>query len=103
MSRVGVKIPLNLFLLCAMIFTLVYCVCILLVSYSFFVALWKASPWFGLLIMIFLSISPPATAVLVGTTMIQSGYRRVVNHFLEAWKDFTEEVEPGGVPAEAEV
>jgi hypothetical protein len=73
----------------------------LLVWYSLFMTLGEASPWYALLI--FFSISLPIMPVVFGITMIQSGYRGVVNFILEAWKDFTVEIKPGGVLVEAEV
>lgn len=71
---------------------MVFCVCILQVWYSLVMMLRKESPWYAPSIFLI-----PVMSVVCGTTMIQSGYRGVVQFFLEAWKDFTVEIEPGGV------
>ena len=81
-----------------MIMMLIYCLCLLFVLYSIFVRLLKEGWWYGLFCFVFISL-PVVTAIVVCVVaMLLRGYRGVVNCFLEAWKDFTVDVEPGGVP-----
>jgi len=61
----------------------------------------EESPWYGLLLYLLISI-PVVASILVGAgALVYVGYEGIVNYFIEAWKDFTVEVEPGGVPIAA--
>ena len=101
MFRAGVKIPLNSILLGALLLMLAYCVCLSLTLYSVFMNLLNESPWYGLLLFFLISIPVVASIVVFTAAMVHAGYLGTVDYILEAWKDFTVDVEPGGVPDDA--
>jgi len=86
--------PLTFFVLCGLISTMIFYVCILLAWFSFCIGLLEAGPWYILLIPLLLCAVYflPFCAVIIGL-----GYTGVVGYFSEAWKDFTVEVESEGV------
>jgi len=88
----------NIILLCGVIVVLVYCFCILFALYSFSVQSLKEGFWPGIYLLVF--SFPVVVAIIVVCTVatLFVGYKGVVNYFLDAWKDFTVDVEPGGVP-----
>jgi len=70
--------------------------------YSLFITLLEEEcPWYGLLLYFLISILVVASILSGVAALVYDGYQGVVNYFLEAWKDFTVEIEPGGVPIEA--
>ena len=95
--HVGVKIPLNCILLCGIIVMLAYCLCLSFAVYSVFVNLLKESPWYGFFLFFLISIPVVASIVVCAAVAVHAGYKGTVDYFLEAWKDFTVDVEPGGV------
>ena len=101
MFHAGVKIPLNCILLCGMIVMLAYCLCLSLGLYSMFVNLLNESPWYGLLLFCLLSIPFVASIVVCTIATVHAGYTGTVSCISEAWKDFTVDIEPGGVPDDA--
>jgi len=77
------------------------CVAVSLALYSLFTTLLEEeSPWYGLLLYFLISILVAASIVPGAGALVHVGYEGIVNYFLEAWKDFTVEIEPGGVPIE---
>jgi hypothetical protein len=73
-----------------------------LAMYSLFMTLLEEeSPWYGLLLYFLISILLAASILPGAVVLVHLGYEGIVNYFLEAWKDFTVEIEPGGVPIEA--
>jgi len=78
------------------------CVTISLALYSVFISLLEEeTPWYGLLLYFLISILVVASILPGAAVLVHLGYEGIVNYFLEAWKDFTVEIEPGGVPIEA--
>ena len=101
MSHTGVKIPLNCAMLCIPLFILVVCITLSLGLYSFFMNLLKEpTPWYVFLVFFVLSI-PLVASIVVSTAgsvyLVCNIFR---NYILNAWKDFTVEVEPGVVVME---
>lgn len=76
------------------------CVAIFLAWYSLFTNLVKEKLWYWLLgfFSIFILITPPIVEFSV--ILVQFLYGSIVDYFLEAWKDFTVEVEASNVPVE---
>jgi len=101
MFHTGVRLPLSCILLCGMIVILMFCVCVSLALHSFFLYLLKESPWYWLLLFVSISLPLVAGTVVFITVMLHSTYQGVVYYFLEARKDFTVDIEPGGVPVDA--
>jgi len=98
MFHAGVKIPLNIILLFGVIVVLVYLFSILFVLYLFSVLMLKDSFWSGLFLFFFISLPMVAATLVCTVATLVGGYTGVVNYFLDAWNDFTVDVEPGGVP-----
>jgi len=88
----------NIVLLCGVVVVLVYCFCILFFLYSFSAQSLTEGFWPGIYLLV--SDFPLLVAIIVVCTVatLIIGYRGVVNYFSDAWKDFTVDVEPGGVP-----
>jgi len=99
--RIGIKIPLNLVVLCITTFSLMFCVAPSLGWYSLFMTLLEESPWYGLLFFLLMSLPVVFSIVVTGAATVYFGYRSVVDCFWRAWKDFTVEVESSNVLVEA--
>jgi hypothetical protein len=84
-----------------MMMMLMYCVCLLLAWYSLFLNLLKESPLYGLLLYFLISIPVVASIVVCAAASVYFGFKGIVSYFFDALKDFTVEIEPGGVPIEA--
>ena len=56
------------------------------------------SPWYGLLLFFLISIPVAASIVVFAAVMVHAGYKGTLDYISEAWKDFTVDIEPGGVP-----
>ena len=98
MFHAGVKIPLTCISLSGVIVMLALCLSLSLVLYSVFMNLLNESPWYGLLLFCLISIPFAASIVLCTTAAVHAGYKGPVDCISEAWKDFTIDIEPGGVP-----
>ena len=95
--------PLSLVLLYATIVVFMYCVAILLLWYSFFTDLVKDRPWYSLLGFFSISLVTMPPVIELGVGLVQFVYRGVVDYFLEAWKDFTVEVESSNILVEPSI
>jgi len=81
---------------------LIYCVFLTPIWYSFLRKLLKEGRLLYFLILIVYTVIPWVTAfVLIAPAAVHFVYKGIVNYFLEAWKDFTVEIESGGAPIEA--
>ena len=100
MFHAGVKLPPSCVLLCGMIMILMFGVCLLMTLYSLCLLLLNES-WYVLFIWVSISLVLAAITVVVIIVTLRSTYQGVVYYFLEAWKDFTVDMEPGGVPDDA--
>ena len=81
--------------------TVLYCVAILLALYSVFLNLLKDRLWYWLSGFVPISLFIMHRIVELGITLVQFVYHRhVVDYVLDAWKDFTVEVESSNVPVD---
>ena len=79
-----------------------YFVAVSLAMYSVLINLLEEkSPWYGLLLYFLISTLVVASLLPGAVVLAHLGYEGIVNYFLEAWKDFTLEIEAGCVPIEA--
>jgi hypothetical protein len=78
-----------------------YFVALSLACYSRFMPLLEESPWYELLIYFLISLPAASMIAMVVAQAVKFGYKSVVNYFLDAWKDFTVEVESSNVLVEA--
>jgi len=78
-----------------------YFLSIILAMYSISVQLLNESPWYELLLCfsVIIPVVPSFAACTAAT--VYFGFKGVVDYLLEAWKDFTVDIERGGVPDDA--
>jgi ABC-type sugar transport system permease subunit len=94
----GVKLLLSCVLLYLLTVMLICCVFLTPIWYSFLGNLLKE----GRLLYFLVVFIPLVTSfVVIAPAAVHFGYKSIVNYFLEAWKDLTLDIEPGGVPIEA--
>lgn len=61
----------------------------------------KDSPWYGLLFFFLMSVALVPSFAVGAAVAVHFILKGVVHYFLDAWKDFTVEIELGSVPIEA--
>ena len=101
MFRIGVKIPLALVSVYVPTFFFMYLIALSLVFYSSSVSLLEESPWYELLIYFLIFIPAALMSLVIVAQAVRFGYKCIVNYFLDAWNDFTVEVESSNVLLEA--
>jgi hypothetical protein len=62
--------------------------------------LWQDGPWGGLLLYFLTSVFVVPSFAVGAAIAVHVIWKGVVHYFLDAWKDFTVEIELGGVPIE---
>jgi hypothetical protein len=78
-----------------------YFVAILLVCYASVTSSLEETPWYEGLIYFLIFLPATFMTVVFVAQAVRFGYKCVVNYFLDAWKDFTVEVESSNVLLEA--
>lgn len=77
-----------------------YCVYLSLAWYSLFTNLRQESPWYVVFLYFLISILVVASIVVCAAAAVYFVWECAVLYFLDAWKDFTVEIESRGVPIE---
>jgi len=69
--------------------------------YSTSVQMLNESPWYELLPCFLVIIPVVPFFVACAAAMVYFGFKGIVDYILEAWNDFTVDIERGGVPVDA--